>query len=234
MPDNQSATQILTVETAVPAAKKWGKPALVVSTILLVQIVLFYSISTAEYIPNPPALRIFETTVGPWHMTREMELQTDVQELLKADDTINREYAGPNGELNFFVAFFKSQRAGVTPHSPKVCLPGSGWIPENSTILSLSVPGEPKAIPVNRYTVSRGENRSVVFYWYQSAHRVVANEYLAKVYLMLDSLRYRRSDTSLVRVVVPVRDNQVEAADRQALEFINAVYLPLKQQMWND
>jgi EpsI family protein len=224
----------LTLETAALAPKKWRQPVLVVSAILLVQIALFYSFSTVEYVPNPPSLRIFQTTVGPWHMTSELELQTDVQELLKADDTMNRQYDSPSGELNLFVAFFKSQRAGVTPHSPKVCLPGSGWIPEDSAILSISVPGEAAPIPVNRYSVSRGENRSVVFYWYQSAHRVVANEYLAKIYLMLDSMRYHRSDTSLVRVVVPIRDNQVEAADRQGLEFINAVYQPLKQQMWND
>ena len=28
---------------------------------------------------------------------------------------------------NLFVAYFQSQRAGQTPHSPKNCLPGSGW-----------------------------------------------------------------------------------------------------------
>ena len=234
MPDNPSAAQTLTLETAAPVQRNWRKPVLVVSVILLVQIALFYSVSTAEYIPHPPALRVFGTALGPWHMTAELNLETDVQELLKADDTLNRQYAGPSGELNLFVAFFKSQRAGVTPHSPKVCLPGSGWIPESSSILQVAVPGEPRPIPINRYTVARGENRSVVFYWYQSAHRVVADEYKAKIYLMLDSIRYHRSDTSLVRVVVPIRDNQVEAADRQALEFINTIYQPLKQQMWND
>src|SRR4029078_9670312 len=105
MPDNQSATQTLTLEAAAPVKKLGPKPVLVVSIILLVQIALFYSISTAEYIPTPPSLKIFQTAAGPWHMTAELELQTDVQELLKADDTMNREYVGPEGALNFFVAF---------------------------------------------------------------------------------------------------------------------------------
>ena len=45
----------------------------------------------------------------------------------------------------------------------------------------------------------------MVLYWYQGAHRAVASEYLSKVYLMWDSLRYHRSDEALVRVIVPVR-----------------------------
>jgi EpsI family protein len=231
MPENQSATQILD-ESAVSPRRRVGVPVVVVSLVLLIQIALFYTLSTEEYVPHPPSLKIFQTTVGPWNMTAENELQTDIQELLKADDTLNRQYQGPDNNLNLFVAFFKSQRAGVTPHSPKVCLPGNGWIPENAKILSISVPGEADPIPVNRYTVTRGEYRSVVFYWYQTAHRVVASEYMAKLYLMLDSIRYRRSDTALVRVVVPVRENQVDAADQQALTFINAIYAPLKQQIW--
>ena len=233
MSENQSVTQNLE-EPAVTPRRRVGMPVVVVSLILLLQIALFYSLSTTEYVPQPPALKIFQTTVGPWSMVSETELQTDVQELLKADDTLNRQYRAPDSNLNLFVAFFKSQRAGVTPHSPKVCLPGNGWIPENAKILSISVPGESDSIPVNRYPVTRGENRSVVFYWYQTAHRVVASEYMAKLYLMLDSIRYRRSDTALVRIVVPVRENKVDDADRQALAFINAIYSPLKQQIWYD
>ena len=216
-----------------PVQKRLGAPVLVVSALLLVLIGMFYSIPMAEYVPPLPPLRGFQTVVGQWRLTGETELETDVPELLRADVTLNRQYAGPGGELNLFVAFFKSQRAGVTPHSPKVCLPGNGWVPETSRTLSISVPGEPATIPVNRYVVSRGENRTVVYYWYQSAHRVVANEYLAKLYLMMDSIRYRRSDTSLVRVVVPVRQSQIEAADQEALAFIDSLYAPLKQQMWS-
>src|SRR4029079_17425206 len=137
MPDNQSFTQTVTEEVPVRAQKRVAAPILVVSAVLLLQIALFYSLSTKEYIPYPPPLKIFQSSVGPWNMIAETELQTDVQELLRADDTLNRQYQGNGSELNLFVAFFKSQRAGVTPHSPKVCLPGNGWIPEDAKILSV-------------------------------------------------------------------------------------------------
>src|SRR5437764_222725 len=83
-------------------------------------------------------------------------------------------YAGP-GDVDLFVAFFKSHRARVTPHSPKVCLPGNGWTPESSTTISVKVPGEDSPISVNRYVVTHQEERSLVLYWYQNAHRVMAS-----------------------------------------------------------
>src|SRR5437867_2960417 len=175
-------------------------PVIVVTLILLLEILLFYTIPRREYLPAAPRLNQFQSAIGSWQLVRETEIETEVQELLKADATLNREYAGPEGPLNLFVAFFRTQRAGVTPHSPKVCLPGAGWTQESSQIISLPVPGEPAPIPVNRYIVSHGEERDLVLYWYQGAHRVVASEYLSKLYLMMDALRYRRSDVALVRV----------------------------------
>ena len=205
---------------------------MVVTAILVVQIVLFYSTSTAEYVPHPPALSQFQTTVGSWRMIREVQVETAVQELLKADDTLSREYDGPQGLVDLWVAFFKSQRAGVSPHSPKVCLPGAGWIAEDSRIFSVPIPAESTSIPVNRYLVKHEDQRSLVLYWYQGAHRSVASEYLSKVYLMWDSLRYHRSDEALVRVIVPVTEHGADEAEQTAIRFVQLVYPPLTQQMW--
>ncbi len=44
----------------------------------------------------------------------------------------------------------------------------------------------------------------MVLYWYQARDRVIASEYSAKIYTVTDAIRYNRSDTSLVRVVVGV------------------------------
>lgn len=204
------------------------RPVIVVTLILLVQIAVFYTVSTSEYLPETPALKAFPERIGPWQSVRETEVETEVQELLRADAILNREYAGPAGILNLFVAFFRSQRTGVTPHSPKVCLPGAGWVPDSSRIISVSVPGG-DAIPVNRYTVKHGENRSLVLYWYQSSHRAVASEYASKFYLIADSLRYRRSDTALVRVIIPLSPQT--DAETSAIQFIQTAYSPLKRQM---
>jgi EpsI family protein len=209
-------------------------PIIVVSVLLLVQISAFYGMSTSEFVPNPPPLKTFPSTVGPWVKVSETNPESDITDLLRADDWVNREYVSPLGKVNFWVAFYKTQRTGVSPHSPKVCLPGNGWQFESSGTLTVSVPGEPAPIKMNRDLVSSRQNRMLAFYWYQTPHRVVANEYLARIYLILDGLRYRRSDTAMIRVLSPIINDQEDVAERNAVEFIKSVYPPLKQQLWHE
>jgi len=208
-----------------------GGPARLVTLILVVEIALFYVAPTAEHVPNPPPLGTFEHDIGSWRMVREMEVDADTQTFLKADDTLSRAYVGPDGIVTLFVAFFKSQRGGVTPHSPKICLPGAGWTPEQSGIISVNVPGERSAIPVNRYIVRHGAERSLVLYWYATAHHVMADEYISKLYLMYEGLRYRRSDEAVFRVIVPIVRGE-STAEKQGVEFIQSLYQPLRRQIW--
>jgi EpsI family protein len=206
-------------------------PALLVTLILAVEIALFYIAPTAEYLPHPPPLSSFQRDIGSWKMVRELELDSETESFLKADDTLTRAYAGSDGLLTLFVAFFKSQRGGVTPHSPKICLPGAGWTPEEASIISVSVPGEARPIPVNRYIVRHGEARSLVLYWYSTAHHAMADEYAAKLYLMYEGLRYRRSDEAVFRVIVPISTSE-HSAEQAGLGFIRLFYESMKRQIW--
>jgi EpsI family protein len=130
-----------------------------------------------------------------------------------------------------FIAFFKSQRYGQAPHSPKNCLPGSGWEPLESEPLPITVAGRGEPIVVNRYLVARGDEKSVVLYWYQSHNRIISGEFAAKFWLIADSIKYHRSDSSLVKVVVPVREGNTEAATRTAVEFVQASFPAVAKQL---
>lgn len=207
------------------------KPALAVAILLVAEVILFYSVPTKEYVPAPPALSLFATNVGPWKMTTEFAIEADAEKILKADDTLTRNYQGPDKE-ELFVAFFKSQRAGVTPHSPKLCLPANGWAEESSRIISVKVPGEIAPIPVNRYIVFKDDQRRLVLYWFQNWHRATADEYLSKFYLLYDSIRYRRSDEALIRVVTDY-SNRSDVAEEHAIQFLQDIYQPLKRQIWS-
>ena len=126
---------------------------------------------------------------------------------------------------SLFVAYFRSQRTGVAPHSPKNCLPGSGWVPSESRIIPIAVPGRAEPIPVNLYLVSKGDARSVTLYWYQqSSGRAVASEYAAKIYTVLDAIRFNRTDTALVRVVVPVTGGDPDVARRVGERFVAEIF----------
>jgi EpsI family protein len=135
----------------------------------------------------------------------------------------------PNGEFaNIFVAWFQSQRAGTSqPHSPQVCLPAAGWVPESTGTIDIATSAG--TITVNRYVIASGQQREVVLYWYQTPRRVVAGEWAAKFWLMSDALRDRRTDTSLVRVTTWVRDSDVAAATRTATELSQRLYPLLRE-----
>jgi EpsI family protein len=207
-----------------------NKPAMAVAALLAVEIVLLYALPTKEYVPSPPPLESFAASVGEWKMEKQFPLDDYTRQLLRADDTLTRDYAGPSN-VELFIAFFKSQRAGVSPHSPKMCLPANGWTEESSHIVSVTVPGEPAPIPVNRYIVTKSGQRELVLYWFQSPHRATADEYLSKVYLILDAIRYRRSDEALVRVVTDISGGET-APEQHAIQFIQDLYQPLRRQIW--
>jgi len=162
-------------------------------------------------------------------MVREIPMDQDVKATLRADDYLTRDYVGPDGQVvNLFVAFFKSQRAGQTPHSPKNCLPGAGWMWSVSDVIPVSIAGRAAPMDVNRYIVSKGEDKAVVLYWYQSRDRVVASEVRAAAFTAWDALRYNHTDTSLVRVVMPIADNRDQAATRAGVEFIQSIFSTLR------
>ena len=194
----------------------------VLTVVLAAQAFLFYSASHGESTPLAMPLSAFPTNFGNWSMIQEGVVEKETLDVLRADDTLTREYANPNGAVNLFIAYFKTQRTGQSPHSPKNCLPGSGWQPSENDRVDLRTGGD--TIRINRYVVSRGEEESVVLYWYQSQGRVIADEFAAKFYLIEDSIRKHRSDTSLVRVVTPVIGQQRERAEQVAEDFAKVAY----------
>lgn len=200
------------------------------SALLVLQGAAGYFLSVRkEYSPPSKVLATLPNQVESWQMVKEFPMEPEVQEVLKADDTLNRYYIGPSAPqgVGLFIAFFRSQRAGVAPHSPKNCLPGAGWVKEKNTIVQIPVPGQAIPVEANYYVVQKGENKSVVVYWYQSHGRTVADEFKAKFYVMSDAIRYNRTDTALVRVTIGVGPGGEEAAEKTAIEFVQRFYAPV-------
>jgi EpsI family protein len=195
--------------------------------ILVFQAVMFYSASHGEMTPLAAPLTAFPLTVGGWQMKQEGVIDKETQDILKADDYLTREYAGREAaDVNLYMAYFKTQREGQSPHSPKNCLPGSGWQPSATGRVDVPIGGE--NIRINQYVVSKGQAQDVVFYWYQTQGRVIADEFAAKFYLISDSIKHHRSDTALVRVIVPISHDQTEHAEKVGIDFVQTFYPVIK------
>lgn len=209
--------------------------ARIVTALLVLQAALLYSAVRPEFVPPSRPLEGMPSTLGSWQLVQTGVIEQEVLDVLKADDILNRVYcnaASPDcaktgrGSASLFVAGFRTQRTGKAPHSPKNCLPGSGWVPLSSGETAIDV-GLAAPISVNRYVVASGSERDLVMYWYQSRDRTVANEYKAKFWVMADAIRLNRTDTALVRVIVPVGNRDEAQAQATATDFVKSFYSTL-------
>ncbi len=202
------------------------KPFRIVSLLLLLEITAYYLFPKAEVPRATVPLERLPLDTGGWITHSSRPVEPEINEVLKADSTLNRIYVNPaaNHSLSLFIAYFKTQSAGVAPHSPKNCLPGSGWVPTESGTVKIAVDGRSEPIEVNQYVVQQGVNKSLVLYWYQTGSRVVASEYSAKLYTAADRFLRKRSDTSIVRVTVPYGERGAAEAEALAEGFTRQIF----------
>jgi len=204
-----------------------SKPAKILSIFFLVQAAAFYGMSRTEEVHIVKPLKTFPTDFGSWSMVNEGTVEKEVMDILRADDVITRAYADrAAGQMaHLFIAYFNTQRTGKAPHSPKNCLPGAGWMPVVNDRIHITVPGRDVPVEANRYIVARGDAKSLVLYWYQTHRRTVASEYSAKVFTVVDALRYNRSDTAVVKVTIPIREGvDNEKATEVASQFVRSFF----------
>ena len=181
-----------------------------------------------EVLPPRKELASLPSQFGSWRGT-DMSISADVQEVLGHGDFLSRIYQDETTHVPYvdlFIAYFPSQRFGDTIHSPRNCLPGSGWVPLESSRVTLSLP-ERKPFSANRYIIAKGDARLLVLYWYLAHDRSVASEYWARYYLLADSVRLNRTDGSLIRLITPLRAGEAVDLAEQRLVSLAGHVLPV-------
>ncbi len=173
-----------------------------------------------------PGLHDLPWQLGPWRASSEQSIGPEVEAYLKPDEYILRDYVDEQDGrgIDLFVAYFKSLQNSYGPHSPRICLPGSGWLVSSSKIASVPVSGRPGGIPVNQFTMEKSNQRILVLYWYQNDRDIWAEEYHAKLRLLPDLIRYRRSDVSLVRLVTPLTGSTPENELTSCVQFTERIF----------
>ena len=175
-----------------------------------------FVVNAWEYLGETPVrrkeLKDFPRQVGTWEQSGGDE-QFDNQTLavLRSSDYLLRNYRGADGRVvNFYVGYYASQRDGATYHSPLNCLPGAGWVMNEPGKITIAPEGRAPFM-ANRYLIQNGLHKELLVYWYQGRGRAVASEYWGKVYTVVDSVRLRRSDGAMVRIMTPVDGSESKA-----------------------
>lgn len=175
----------------------------------------------AESIPLRRSLVDFPGRLGAWD-GRKDALEPVYLRALKLNDYLLTDFTrAAEPAVNLYVAWYDSQRAGQSVHSPRSCVPGGGWRINEFTQVTLADAGSSAgALRVNRALISYGDQRQLVYYWFQQRGRVITSEYLVKWYLLHDALTHNRTDGALVRLTTPVAPGEpVRSADARLADF---------------
>jgi EpsI family protein len=222
-------------------SNKMIRRALIVGCLLIAGAFYLHSASKSEPKPTRQALSGLPGRIGNWQENRSSELDSRTLKVLGVNDYISRQYSdSTNTAVDLYIGYYYSQRQGESIHSPLNCLPGSGWNPVEKDFLTIPIQQNAGLqngnIKINHIVIQKGLDRQVVIYWYQSHGRVIASEYLGKIYSVVDAIRTNRTDAALVRVICPVNGSQEEAktiAEQKAIDFAKGLFPLLDQYIPN-
>jgi len=206
------------------------QPVFIVAVVLMVTTLAFsQSIEFREKVPIKKSFDQFPMAVGEWTGTRQTMEQQFIEQL-HFSDYIMVNYHNPKGrEINFYVAYYESQRKGEATHSPETCLPGSGWTFEQSGMASIDT-GKGQPMQVNRAFIVKGDSKQLTYFWFPQRGRILTSLYQVKLYSFWDALTKKRTDGALVRIITPLEDGEnVNGAEERLIDFVKLVN-PLIEQ----
>jgi len=207
-----------------------NKFRLVIVALLMIGASVYINVvlSHGEIIPVTKSLSTLPRVIGEWKKGRNHTLDKKTLDILRVDDYVMTNYTRTDGrKVLFYTGYFKSQREGQIVHSPKHC-------PIATEVISIDIPGlAGSPIMATKILTQKGDEKELVIYWYQVGPDYVAGEYGQKALLIWNSIRYNRSDGSLIRFSVPVINGDVEETQNITEGFIREMvpvlrgYLPV-------
>jgi exosortase D (VPLPA-CTERM-specific) len=176
-----------------------------------------------EIVPARQPFSNFPLKVASWD-GKMLVMDQAYRDALRFDDYLLADYQAPGRPpMNLYVAYYGSQKKGQSAHSPRTCIPGGGW--EITSLRTVQVGGATAPpFPVNRVLIQKGDQKQLVFYWFQQRGRILTNEYLVKFYLLWDALTLNRTDGALVRLTALILPGEDEsAAEDRLTRFVETV-----------
>jgi exosortase D (VPLPA-CTERM-specific) len=218
----QNDLEIVRPAPAMPATFL-SRPAYLCSMALLVPFTLASTAIVEREESPPPRMSFvdFPMQLNRWHGV-PFALEKQYIDTLRFDDYVLADYRSDNERpVNFYAAYYRSQKKGQSAHSPQSCLPGGGW--EISFLQRVTLPLTPtpvRPLHVNRALIQKDDQKQIILYWFKQRDRILTDEYLVKLYLFWDAFSRGRTDGALVRIASLVGPGETEAAvDRRLFDF---------------
>lgn len=175
--------------------------------LLVLTSVLSSVVDFREKTPIKKPLSGLPMEMGEWTGDRE-QMEQQFIDTLHFSDYAMVNFTNDKGQtINFYTAYYESQRKGEGTHSPETCLPGNGW--EFKEAGATTVPlGDGKSMRINRAFIEKTGAKQLTYYWFAQRGRVLTSLYQVKIYSFWDALTKHRTDGALIRLITPVYENE--------------------------
>jgi len=199
---------------AVASARRWPRPlaaaalALAGAALAVVGMQMRAADASMAAPAGPPRAMLEELVRVPPtdYAVKPLTVQREVLATLAVDDHLLADYSRPGqAPVNLFIAYYQSQSGGQSSHSPRTCIPGDGW--RVAELTQAQAGGQ----PVNRALIEKGEQRQLVYYWFQQRGRLLTGELAVKWYILRDAMLSGRSDGAMLRLVTPLAPSESPA-----------------------
>ncbi len=195
-------------------------------TLILVNMLRYSRVESKKL----PSFSLVPMQVGKWS-GQEYFFSDQTYEVMKADVSTLRRYADPEGrELYLFISYFKSQKYGSQIHSPKNCLPGSGWSILTREKTRLQGSGG-SGLLVNRLVIADNRSKEVMYYWFQTRSGLVTSELGLKLDLVKNSLKRAPTDAAFIRINLPLSHVSEKEAHALVEDFLKVFQPSIEQAL---
>lgn len=190
--------------------------------VLLAGMGLYMNIHRDLVVPLPRSFGEFPASVAGWRMAGQSNLSQDVIKMLRPADYLSRRYVAEDGAtVDMYLSYFDGGPNSGGIHSPKNCMPGSGWTEISTARTTMELGGE--TVKLVRAVYAMGEHRELIYYWFSMRGQTMSDEYSLKLGEITGSMFHKRRDQSFVRISVQARDN-AEFAQKRIEDFLQDFY----------
>jgi EpsI family protein len=144
-----------------------------------------------------PNFDLMPTTIAGWY-SQDFPLSESIAAVLDADLVLQRGYRNASGnEVWLFLAYFAEQQVNSQIHSPRHCVPGSGWNVSSLESQTVQLAQGPENVAC--MSLERLGTEQEMLYWFRTRSGTVTGEYALKWDLVRNALARRPTDALFVR-----------------------------------
>lgn len=169
--------------------------------------------------PLPQPLSQFPSNLGDWRMIGQEFFNPETLAFLRPTDYLFRRYERPNGDrIDIYIGYHDGGQASGPIHSPKNCLPGSGWTEVFSRPLPIELAGGPAHVTQALY--GKGGEKLLFLYWFVVRDTILTSEIALKAAEVANTIRFGQRNAAFVRISLPAREDP-DAALAAATDFLH-------------